>query len=213
MSDHSGGLQPGDSEILRKLHDELFDWFWAGRIVRRQWFYWLSIVMVYGADLAAALAGLGLGGPAAAYLKGDVKAANLVIAAPDGIGWSAHFALSLAAVLVWLVLRIVSSNEDIASRAIKAREFAVTMRTQWIELERALRDPQPLPGILKVQQIVDRKVQDAAASAKDILPWTRLPPHADLEREMAKRQMAGYIRVRYMAAWKAVPNQEVPDDE
>jgi hypothetical protein len=57
---------------MKKLDDQLLDWFWAGDIVGRQWFVWLAIGMSYGIDLAALLAGLGIGGPLMSYIKGEV---------------------------------------------------------------------------------------------------------------------------------------------
>jgi len=59
----SNPLRPGDHYILRKLCSELLPWMIGGRVARRQWFVVLAGVYAYGGELAAALAGLGIGGP------------------------------------------------------------------------------------------------------------------------------------------------------
>ena len=56
-------LQSGDHPALVFLYRELLPYMIAGRRVKRQWFVRLDGVYRYTGDLAAAVAGLGVGGP------------------------------------------------------------------------------------------------------------------------------------------------------
>jgi hypothetical protein len=106
----------------------------------------------------------------------------------------------------------VATHEEIGARAMQAREFANVMRIQWAALDVALRTPEPIQDVLKIQQIVDRKVQEAAASKKRVLPWHRLPPNDDPQRVLAKSRMLDHIRRTHMANWLPLPDVEIRED-
>jgi hypothetical protein len=56
-------LRPDDHAALRFFYHEIFPFMIAGRRVRRQWFVRFEGIYRYTGGVAAALAGLGVGGP------------------------------------------------------------------------------------------------------------------------------------------------------
>ncbi len=205
MAHPPGAILVRDHIILDKLNDELLDWIVAGKYVKRQWFVYLSDILDYGGDIASVFAGLGIGAPIAAYIKGEATGGAktseyLRQALPSGL-----FGVGIAAAALWAMLRIVANRKNVAARALFAQDFAKTMEAQWGELLTVLRGPEPMKAILEIQQVVDRKVQEA--TDKGILDWNKLPPNVDPARELVKKQRIAYIRNTFMAKWAALPNE------
>jgi hypothetical protein len=200
-----GAIDAADHVILVKLNDELLDWIVAGKFVKRQWFVYVSHILDYGSDIASVFAGLGIGAPIAAYLKGEAtdgtKASDyLRQALPSGL-----FGLGIGALAVWAVLRVVANRQNVAARALFAEDFARTMELQWRMLLEVLRKQEPMTDILQIQRLVDRKV--AEATEKDILQWDKLPPNTGPGRELEKRRRIAYIHDKFMAHWTPLPNE------
>jgi len=63
-------LRAGNHYILRKLSTQLLPWMISGRRLSRLWFVRLAAFWRYTGDLAAALAGLGIGAPLVALASG-----------------------------------------------------------------------------------------------------------------------------------------------
>lgn len=204
-------LDTHDKDVLVKLHDEMLDWFFAGEIVQRRWFVVVAQVRGYGVEIAAMLVGIGIGGPVSSYVKGDASAVQDAIGQlfRDPFAFPANLAVVAAA--TWGLLGVVAVRNDVMARATFARDFARTMRQQWRDLEIALRQPDPMADVLKIQQIIDRKVREA--TDKEILDWSRLPPNSDAERELAKQRLTDYLRQQCQARWTGRQSEELKKDE
>jgi hypothetical protein len=199
-------LQAGDHYILGKLHDELLPWMICARKVGRQWFVRLAAVFGYIGDFAAALAGLGIGAPAAALLQGkaaDNKNALDVLRSVLPPGW---FVAGVVALLVWAALRLVIQRQDVVARALLAREYARSIDSLYAKLFQALATPNPMPVIADIQKSVDDRVQDAIKNG--IWPWSPpLPPPEALDPDLDN--MIDRIRADYMHKWTTPPSGAV----
>lgn len=197
-------LQPGDHPALIFLHRELLPFLIAGRQVKRQWFVRLDGIYRYTGDLAAALAGLGLGGPlVGAFAKAG--AAN-----PQSDLWTklttqlgpTWVYVGIASLAVWVVIRVVVQNEAVSQRATLARQFALDNEAANAKLYEALRKTVPRDGILEIYRVTMDRVQTALAKA--IWPFDTFRPPA-LVFQAERDRLTGEIRESYMANWAEPP--------
>jgi hypothetical protein len=195
-------LQPGDHYILRKLCDELLPWMISGRKVGRQWFVWLDRFYAYTANLAAALAGLGVGAPIVALVQGEAPAGQNAIDILRSTLPPPWFLVGLVALIVWVLLRLVVQREDVIARALLAREYARSINAHYAQLWHALAADDPMPQILAIQKSVDDRVQDAIKNG--VWPWDPPPPPPDSIDEDLK-DMVDRIRSTFMAKWAPPP--------
>ena len=194
-------LQPGDHYVLRKLCEEVLPWMISGRTVGRQWFVRLAFIYGYVGDLAAALAGLGIGSPIVALLQGKLPDGQNAIdvlraALPDG--W---FIIGVTAAIVWIILRLVIQREDVVKRALLARECARGMDALYLQLFRELASNEPMPQIRAIQKSVNDRVQDAVNNS--VWPWRALAPDEDIEVEL--KSEVDRIRSKFMSRWAPPP--------
>ncbi len=200
-------LLPSDHYILRKLCDELLPWMISGKKIGRQWFVHLAIFYSYTSDLAAALAGLGIGAPVAALIQGQtVSGQNAleVLRAALPKGW---FVTGVIAAIVWIILRLVVQREDVVKRALLAREYARAINASYAQLYQALATSDPMPQISVIQKSVDDRVQDAIKNG--IWPWDPpVPPSAEIEVEL--RNAIVHFRTVYMPRWAPSPAGDIP---
>ena len=194
-------LVPGDHYVLKKLSDELLPWMIAGRKLGRRWFVRLSGFYGYTADLAAALAGLGIGTPIAALASGKTPTGKSAIdvlreAIPDGWIW-----MGAVALVAWTLIRLIVLREDVVGRALLARDCARRIRAQRAELWVVLRDANPLAKIAEIQKSIDDTVQDAIKNR--VWAWDPLPPAAEMAREL--QTDVDEIRAKFMAKWAPPP--------
>jgi hypothetical protein len=193
------GLQAGDHPALVFLHRELLPFLIAGRKVRRRWFVRLDRGYRYTGDLAAALAGMGLGGPLIGAIAhstdpGHGPGADVGTRLTEQLGrqWGI---VGVVAVVVWVVVRLVVQNENIAQRATLAKQFAVDNEISFGKLFEALRGPKPRDGILEVHRATMDRVQTALT--KDIWPFeTYRPPPAAVQPEL--NELTDEIRTNHM---------------
>lgn len=201
--DNGMPLREDDHRILHRLNNELLDWIVAGESVRRQWFVRLATIQAYGGEIASLLAGLGIGAPLVAYLKGSATGGGDALEILRKVVPPQFFGVGIVAIVIWGALRAVAVREDVAARALFARDFGRAMQTQYLNLLEALRGSDPLPKLAAIQQAVDRKVLEA--SDKGILGWDKLPPAKDPARELEKGRRIDHIRSVYAANWAPWP--------
>lgn len=199
--DLDNSLKPTDHYILRKVHDDLLPWMICGRLVKRQWFVRLATFNAYAADSLAALAGLGIGAPIVALTSGHVAQGQNALDILHQSLPGAWFIVGVAGLACWIVLRIVSKQEDVVGRALFARDCAQSMKGLFQELFIALADPTPMQEIIRIQRLVEHKVDGAIKNR--VWPWDPLPTKGEISAELAK--ITNDIRSTHMARWTAVP--------
>lgn len=190
-------LQADDHYILRKLCIELLPWMIAGRRLGRRWFVMMSGFYAYVGDLAAALAGLGIGAPIAALATGKAESGQSALdtlrsTLPEG--W---FFVGLAALLAWIAIRLIVQKEDVTARALLARQCAQEMKGFHAQLFAALNSEDPRAQIKEIQRAVDDRVQNAIRSR--VWDWDPLPEDAKFSAELSA--IVARIRVTHMRQW------------
>jgi len=181
-------LRQGDHQALVFMHNELLPFIIAGRKVKRgRWFIWVDGVYRYGGDLAAALAGLGVGGSLVRALAhpGETEhgtSADLLTRMTEQLGPRWVY-IGFAAIIVWIVVRLVTQNESTAQRATLAKQFALYNEITYGKLREALRGRVPREDILKAHQATSERVQVALTNG--IWPWdTYRPPETAFQPEL-----------------------------
>lgn len=195
-------LNADDHYILKKLCNELLPWLIGGRLLRRQWFVRVAAVYEYVTGAAAALAGLGIGGPIAAVVtSGKTPDDRPIYASLSDVLPQYLVITGIVAAIFWVGIRLIVQKQNVLSRALLARDCATKMRALDVELLTVLPERDPLPRIGDVQKKVLDRVQNAVMS--EIWPWNGTPPTAmsaaDLERSVND------IRARFMAGWNPPP--------
>jgi len=107
------------------------------------------------------------------------------------------FYVGVAALIIWVILRLVVQNEDIIARALLARDCAQSMRALRQQLWMALADPDPMPRITQIQRSVDDQVQNAIRNR--VWPWEPLPSPDTIAAELAAA--VDEIRTTFMSNW------------
>jgi hypothetical protein len=194
-------LKPEDHYILKKLCDEVLPWMICGRRVQSQWFVRLAGFYSYTGDLAAALAGLGIGAPLAALAAGKAPPGKSAFDVLGDTLPGAWFFVGGVALIIWIVIRLIVQKEDVIARALLARDCAQNIKSLKLELWRALLEPAPMSKITIVQKSVDDKVQ--AAMNNKVWPWDPLPPEAEIAEEL--RTTVDEIRAKFMSKWQPAP--------
>jgi hypothetical protein len=195
-------FQPGDHYILRKLGIEVLRWMIGGRVARRQWFVVLASIYDYGGDAVAALAGLGIGAPFVAIFEGKVPEGQNALGTLRDALPGPWFGVGVAALLLWIGLRLVVKRQDAVARALYARDCDKAMQKLYAELWTALPDANPLPKITPLQEALQRVVDDAID--KNVWPWNPPQPRGRyLELEL--RKQIDEIRATFMAGWSPPP--------
>jgi hypothetical protein len=108
-------IQVGDHFVLRQLSIQLLPWMICGRRLRRLPIVYLAIFWEYTSDLAAALAGLGIGTPMVALISGKAPEGKTALDALREVlpGW--WLCVGVAALIAWLVLRLVIQTQTLLS--------------------------------------------------------------------------------------------------
>ena len=182
----------------------------AGRRVKRRWFVWLDGVYRYTGDLAAALAGLGVGGSFVGAIAhpaepADTGSADLWTRLTEQLGPRWVY-VGFAAIIVWIVLRLVVQNETVTQRATLAKQFALDNESAYGKLYQGLHGDRPRGVILEVYRSTMDRVQTALT--KRIWISERFKPpektfRAELDREIDD------IRAKYMTNWRPLqPGEE-----
>jgi hypothetical protein len=199
-------LKDGDHYVLRKLSIQIFPWIICGRRLQNRWLVRLASFYDYTSNLAAALAGLGIGAPIATLIStGKVpegKSALQLLQEALPQPWSA---VGIVALIVWILLRVFVQKQDIIGRALLARDCAHTMRGLNLQLFNAFPDVDPMPTITKIQKSVDDQVANAIRNK--IWPWDPLPPQSEFEVEL--KNTIDSIRASFMSGWAAPPAKVV----
>ena len=141
---------------------------------------------------------MGIGAPIVAVFQGTgAKGTNgldILQQAFQGV-W---FWVGIAALLVWLMLRLVVGREDAVARALFAKDGARTMQKLHTDLDTALAEQNPLPRLEPIQKAVMRKISDAID--KGIWPWNPpFPQSPAVDLELDER--IADIRRRFMPGW------------
>jgi hypothetical protein len=194
-------LKPGDHYILRKLSSQLLPWMISGRRLRKLWFVRLAAFWRYTGDLAAALAGLGIGTPVVALASGKTPEGKTAFDVIREVLPMSMFYVGIAALVVWVILRLVVQNEDIIARALLARDCAQSMRALRQQLYIGLAEQDPMPRITQIQKSVDDQVQNAIKNR--VWPWDPLPPPDTIAAELTAT--VDEIRTRFMSGWEPPP--------
>jgi len=182
----------------------------AGRRVKRQWFVHLDGVYRYTGDLAAALAGLGFGGPLVGALAhsgepGQQGSGDFWKRLTEQLGPVWVYA-GLAAIVVWIAVRLVTQNESVAQRATLAKQFALDNENGWARLFEVLRRRSPRDGIREINRSTQDRVQSALM--RNIWPFdTFKPPMKAVQPELDL--LIVEIRTTHMGNWDPPqPGQE-----
>jgi len=199
------GLLPTDHYILVKLHREVLPWIVASSRVDSQWFVRVGRADAYLSDIMAALVGLGvIGGPLAGLLSGKMttgtSALDVLSKALPGI-W---FFVGFVALIAYIVVRVIIHQENVAERAVFARDCSRTMKGLSIQLFALLSEPDPMSKITQVQKSVNDTV--ANATKNSVWPYNPLPPREQIEEELDK--ITDQIRQSFMPAWVPAPPGE-----
>jgi hypothetical protein len=186
---------------MRKLYHQLLPWMISGRRLRKQWFVRLAAFWRYSGDLAAALAGMGIGTPVVALASGKTPEGKTAFDVVRDVLPESLFYVGVAALIVWVILRLVVQNEDIIARALLARDCAQSMRALQQQLWTALSDTDPMPKIAQIQKSVDDQVQNAIKNR--VWPWNPLPPPRVIAVELTAETQE--IRAKFMNGWAPPP--------
>ncbi len=195
-------LRQDDHYILAKLNNEVLPWMIGGTRARRRWFVRLAKAYSYGGEIATALTGLGLGVPLVALFTGKVENgkdgfALLREALPGPWFW-----VGVAALVVWIVVRILVAREDAVARALFARECDGTMQKLYTQLHVALSEPTPMAKIGEIQKSVILGVEKEIDNK--VWPWNPpMPALHDIQSELDTQ--IDEIRRKYMALWAPPP--------
>jgi hypothetical protein len=196
-------MEPGDHYIQRKLANELLPYMVAGPRLTHRWFVRLASFYGYIADFAAALAGLGIGAPIVALLSGKTpegKSAFEVLQEVLGPSW---FGIGIAALIVWVIIRLVVQREDVLNRALLARDCAQGMLESRAKLWAILPQKAPMPEITAIQKTVDDRVANAVKNKVWHPAWKPLPPDQEIAAEL--NLAIAEIRARFMSNWDPAP--------
>ena len=195
-------LQQDDHYILAKLNNEVLPWMIGGTRARRQWFVRLAKVYSYGGEVATALTGLGLGVPLVALFTGKVANGKDGLALLREALPGPWFWVGVAALVLWIVVRILVAREDAVARALFARECDGTMQKLYTQLHVALSEPTPMTKIGEIQKSVILGVEKAIDNK--VWPWNPpMPPPHDIQSELDAQ--IDEIRRKYMALWAPPP--------
>jgi hypothetical protein len=198
----SSPLQTGDHYVLRKLCNQILPWLISGRRLKRLWFVRVGAFWSYTGDLAAAMAGLGIGTPLVALTSGkktlDGKTGLDVI---REVFPGQLFYVGAIGLIAWVILRLVVQREDIVTRALLARDCVQSMRALRQQLWISLSDADPMPRITLIQKSIDDQVQNAIKNR--VWPWEPLPPSEEIATEL--KSMIDEIRTRFMNGWAPPP--------
>src|SRR5215204_105828 len=100
-------LRPGDHYILAKLANELLPYMIGGPRLTRWWFVRLASFYGYIGDLAAALAGLGIGAPIVALVSGKTPEGKSAFEVLREVLPAPWIGVGAAALIVWIIIRLV----------------------------------------------------------------------------------------------------------
>lgn len=193
--------QPGDHYVLMKLYAELLPWIIKGRAAKRRWFVHAATIYAFGGEIATTMTGLGVGAPVVAVFNGKPAAdqnAFDVIRTQFG----AWFWVGIAALAIWIALRITVSKSDATAKALYAKDCARGLSRLHADLYTALAAPNPMPRIAQIQEAVMRKVDEAID--KGVWPCDPPPPpHAEIKVELDAE--IDHIRRSHMAGWAPPP--------
>jgi len=198
-------LLESDHYILKKLCNEVLPWIIAGRLVKRQWFVRLAVFYDYTSSLAAALAGLGVGAPIAAFISSDkAEPGKPLFDTVRDVLPPQWFIAGIVGVLVWVGIRLVVQQQNVLSRALLARDCSTYMRGLHLELWSALSDSEPLPKIREIQKKTMDKVQSAVLN--QVWPYENGSPPQEAYWDQRTKNVVD-IRGQFMAGWRAMPNE------
>lgn len=199
--DWSNPFQAADHYVLTKVGRQLLPYLVASPRVKWQPFVVVSQGYAYLGDIAAALAGLGIGAPfIGAAQNGLSEGVNLA----DVFGSGPWAWLGILGVIAWIFIRLYVQREDVNARATAARAFVVAMNSLAFELHTALDEREPMPRIIDIQKRINAKVQEAMDG--QIWPFQPLPDDMRHRRDLFNR--IDGIRRRQMPDWADAPAQE-----
>ena len=195
----------GDHYVLRKLANELLPWMVGGQSLGKQWFVRLAFVYEIAGDLAAALAGLGIGTPVVAAIQGKTQTGETIVDALRSNLPSGWFAWGVIGLALWLIIRLVVQQQNVAARALLAREYARSFKGFYAELLQALAQSEPMPQILAIQKSINDRVQEAIKN--DVWPFDPpLPNTQDVKRDVLLT--TDDFRTQFMHNWRSGPPAE-----
>ena len=190
--------------VQRTLQRDILPYLVSARRLRRQWFCIAHIAYGFTTDLVIALAAVGVSSPLLA-LMGHAASGESGKAEPGSFSaalGSVPRAIAgpmIAALLVWIALRVWFNREDGQRRAVLARSCARTMRQAEASLPSWLSKPDPMPDLTQllersVRPAVDRNIQEES------WPWTPFAPAIELQ---VQKEVAS-LCLRYEDAWTPV---------
>jgi hypothetical protein len=152
------------------------------------------------------LSGLGVGGSVVGVIAHSDEASGDLLGRLTRQLGPRWFFVGLAAIVVWIIIRLFIQNERVSQRATLARQFAVDHERSWGDLYQALGERTPQPGILKVHVSKHFRVQSAVIGR--IWPFeTYRPPLPAFQPELDR--LIDEIRETFMAKWDPPqPGQE-----
>jgi hypothetical protein len=198
-------LRPGDHRTLGKLCNEILPWVIGGYLLKKQWFVRVASGYGYARDVGAVVAGLGFGPGIFGLLQGKSSGnqnAFDVLRSSFPPQW---FIPGVIGLCVYVVMRVVVSQQDVVARALLAKEYARSINASYFELTRALAKPSPMADIENWQRSIDDRVQDAIKN--DVWPFDPPAPRGPfVDKQLAI--MVDEIREKFMPFWDPPPMGE-----
>jgi hypothetical protein len=206
----SSSLRENDDDRLRHLHDQVLPWLIGGLRARRQWFVYAAKVHSYATEILTLLAGLGFAPSILSGLpgvRGTSSSIGPAVAVALGTLAEPWLWVGIVATALWVLLRVVVSQNDVRQRALFALDCARSMELFHTDLHQKLDQREPSPDIAQIQRAVNAKVKEAVNH--NVWPWSPPRPKSeDIAMDLARE--TDYIRTTYMARWSR-RDREPPD--
>jgi len=190
-----------ENYILQKLRTEMLPWLIAGRMLPREWFARIGTAYGYINDFTAALVGLGIGTPIGAVLSGKLKPGESAIGVIRSNLPSPVLPFAVVLLIAWIVLKVYVQRENVLERSLLARDCGQQLRKQQVNLYQILSKPEPMPDILRIQETIDRLIDNAMQNK--IWRWDPLPRPTEIEQEL--ECMIDELRVKFASKWRGLP--------
>jgi hypothetical protein len=192
------GAAAHDQYILRKLERELLPYIATGSLLSREWFVILGMFFRYANDIISGLIGVGLAAPMLILLNSN-KSGNTGFENQLGRVQD-HWPEFLIAV-VWILIRVIVANENVVARTLLAKDCGKQLRRQYRLLVQQLKDPNPIRAINKIQEAIDKTVDNAVQN--EIWRWEPLPDRRHIASEIDR--MLSHIQIEYSHYWDQPP--------
>jgi hypothetical protein len=149
--------------------------------------------------LGAAVAGLGFGPGIVNLIQGKLGPGQNALDVLRASLPPQLFIPGVVGLIVYVVAKIVVSQENVVARAVLAKEYARSITASYVELYKALAKAEPLPGITDAQKSIDDRVQDAIKN--QVWPFVDNPFPSGEYVDRHVKTIVDEIREKFMHNW------------